>query len=165
MSDESWSDVMEKERKRHAVPPVSDKVIPLHAVEDDALLPGYGDPYQAAGNPSHGSLTHLVVIMGKEGFQANGKAYRFFQYVHLDSDTDLSFTKSGQVMTLRFAGLKPVEIIVPGRNLLRICHQIHNHKIPWIRVADRDFIPADGVAGNESIITDIRIRPTISDPE
>ena len=69
--------------------------------------------------PNGESLTRLVCIMGRDGFQPGGKAYRFFQYVHLDSDTDFGFTKDGQAVTLRFAGMKPVAVIVRGRNLLR----------------------------------------------
>jgi hypothetical protein len=148
MSAESWNDVLE--RTRRAAPPAS--AVGLHAVEGNVLLPGYGDPYRAAGPESSESLTRLACIMGKEGFQPGGKAYRFFQYVHLDSDTDFGFTKDGQIITLRFAGMNPVLVVIRGRNLLRICDAIHLHRIPWIRVADRDF--ADGQL---EIITAIEI--------
>ena len=150
MSGESWDDVLETTRRGGS--PASDRVVSLHAADGNALLPGYGDPYKAAALPSNDSLTRLVCIMGKEGFQPGGKAYRFFQYVHLDSDTDFGFTKDGQVMTLRFAGMNPVLVIVRGRNLLRICDYIHLHRMPWIRVADRDF-----AAGQKEIITGIEI--------
>jgi hypothetical protein len=150
MSGESWDEVLEKSRRGPV--PASEKVVSLHAVEGDPLLPGDGDPYKAAGMQSTGSLTRLCCIMGREGFQPGGKAYRFFQYVHLDSDTDFGFTKEGQVVTLRFAGLHPVVVIVRGRNLLRICDYIHLHRLPWIRVADRDF-----AEGSKEIITSIDI--------
>jgi hypothetical protein len=150
MSGETWDDVLEKTRR--AAPPSSDGAVSLPAAEGNALLPGYGDPYKAAAPPSNEGLTRLCCIMGKEGFQPGGKAYRFFQYVHLDSDTDLGFTKDGQAITLRFAGMNPVLVIVRGRNLLRICDTIHLHRMPWIRVADRDF-----AEGQKEIITAIEI--------
>jgi hypothetical protein len=150
MSGETWDDVLEQTRRD--TPSASDKVVSLHAADGNALLPGYRDKYKAAAMPSNDSLTRLCCIMGKEGFQPGGKAYRFFQYVHLDSDTDFGFTKDGQVITLRFAGMKTVLVIVHGRNLLRICDYIHLHRMPWIRVADRDF-----ATGQNEIITGIEI--------
>jgi hypothetical protein len=150
MSGETWDDVLEKTRR--AAAPASDWSVSLHAAEGSSPLPAYGDPYQAAGVPSNDSLTRLCCIMGKDGFQPGGKAYRFFQYVHLDSDTDFGFTKDGQAITLRFAGMNPVLVIVRGRNLLRICDAIHLHRMPWIRVADRDF-----AEGSKEIITAIEI--------
>jgi hypothetical protein len=150
MSGETWDDVLEKTRRG----PVgaSEKGVSLRAAEGESLLPGDGDPYKAAGMQSNESLTRLCLIMGRESFQAGGKPYRFFQYVHLDSDTDFGFTKDGQVITLRFAGLNPVIVIVKGRNLLRICDYIHLHRLPWIRVADRDF-----AEGSKEIITSIEV--------
>jgi hypothetical protein len=150
MSAESWNDVLE--RTRRVAPPTSDSAVSVQVAQGNTLLRGYGDPCKAAGPESNESLTRLVCIMGKEGFQPGGKAYRFFQYVHLDSDTDFGFTKDGQVFTLRFAGMNPVMVVVHGRNLLRICDSIHLHRMPWIRVADRDF--ADG---QKEIITAIEI--------
>ena len=150
MSAESWNDVLE--RTRRVAPPASDRAVSPYQPEANAAFPGYGDPYKAAGPESSESLTRLVCIMGKEGFQPGGKAYRFFQYVHLDSDTDFGLTKDGQVIRLRFVGLNPVLVIIRGRNLLRICDSIHLHRMPWIRVADRDF--ADG---QKEIITAIEI--------
>ena len=155
MSDESWSDVLEKTRR--AAVPSSDKVVSLHAVQGDSILPGYGDEYKAFSMPDNGSLTRLCCIMGRDGFQPGGKAYRFFQYVHLDSDADLTFTRDGQVMTLRFAGMKPVEIVLRGRNLLRICDYIQLHRIAWIREADRDFVDDEAGGKNQPIITAIQI--------
>ena len=158
MPGDSWNDLLDQTRPV-AAPPGPDKVTRLAPPGDDAALPAYGDPYKAAGMPDPNPLTRLCCIMGREGFQPGGKAYRFFQYVHLDSDTDLGFTKDGQVITLRFAGAsKMVEIKVFGRNLLRICDDIHLHRMPWIRVADRDFKAADGVPDNKPVITEIRIE-------
>jgi hypothetical protein len=40
----------------------------------------------------------------------------------------------------------------PLTNLLRICDTIHLHRMPWIRVADRDF-----AEGSKEIITAIEV--------
>ncbi|WP_422929693.1 hypothetical protein [Singulisphaera sp. PoT] len=155
MPAESWEDVLDRTR-RPAVPATEGEGRHQGA-EQDALLPSQSDPYKAAGSPFKGSLTRLACVMGKEGFQTGGKAYRFFQYVHLDSDSEFGFSKDGQYFTLRFAGLAPVLITVRGRNLLRICDQIQLHKIPWIRLADRDFFAADGGPNDQPVITEIRV--------
>jgi len=42
-------------------------------------------------------------------------------------------------MTSRFLSPLPKLIVVEGRNLLRICADIQWHRMPWVRVADRDF--------------------------
>jgi hypothetical protein len=133
-----------------------DRVARLTPSSDD-VLPSASDPYQAHGLPANNPLTRLCVVMGREGFQAGGTAYRFFQYVHLDSDTGLGFTPQGQVLTLRFAGMKPVSVTIRGRNLLRLCDYLHLHRVPWIRVADRDFQATDGSGDNEPIITGLEV--------
>jgi hypothetical protein len=157
MSDDStWSDVLE--RKSRAASAVSDKVVPLHALDDESLLPDVGSDYKAAAVQNNGGLARLACVMGRKGFQPGGKAYRVFQYMHLDSDADFSFTKDGQEMTFRFVGLTPVEITVRGRNLLRIFDYIQLHRIAWIREADRDFVAGDETARNTPIITSIGIE-------
>jgi hypothetical protein len=155
MPGESWNDVLDKTRPAAAGRP-DQATSPV--LSDEAALPAAGDPYRAAAMPAPDTLTRLCCIMGQEGFQKGGKAYRYFQYVHLDSDTDLGFTGQGQVITLRFAGSKLVELRILGRNLLAICEYIHLHRMPWIRVADRDFRAADGEPGNKPVITEIRIE-------
>jgi hypothetical protein len=161
VAGESWNDMLDKTTvsgRTQASPHGPDKVA-SPAPGDDAGLPGPGDPYKAAGTPEHQAMTRLCCIMGREGFEKGGKAYRYFQYVHLDSDTYLGFTEQGQVIALRFAGgSKMVEVKVYGRNLLAICDAIHQHRLPWIRVADRDFRPGDGVPDHKPFITEIRIE-------
>src|SRR4051794_41370945 len=53
------------------------------AAEKEAKLPAFDDDYVAAGNPEHGEVSRLVLVMGKEGFAAGATAYRFLQYVHI----------------------------------------------------------------------------------
>jgi hypothetical protein len=136
----------------------SDNLAVHEPAEDDALLPSPGDAYKAMALASNKSLTRLCIVMGKEGFRAGAKAYRFYQYVHLDSDTDFGFTEDGQQFTLRFAGQEPKELVVRGRNLLKCCDYIHLHRMSWIRVADRDFRREDGTADMEPVIRSIDIR-------
>jgi hypothetical protein len=155
MSDK-WDDVIERERRKTAAP---GKVLPLLS-PDLSALPGPGDDYKAAAVPANGELTRLWCIMGKDQFRAGGKPYRFFQYVHLDSDGEVGFDQHGQVLSFRFSGMTPVLITVRGRNLIQICDYISLHRLPWIRVADRDFLPGEAMdaGGNPvPIITGITI--------
>jgi hypothetical protein len=156
MSGERWDEMLEQARggSTPAMDTANGRVVP---VAEESLLPGPGDPYRAAGMPDTQPLTRLCCIMSRDGFQKGGQAYRYFQYVHLDSNTSLGFTEQGQVITLRFAGSKTVEVRIVGRNLLRICDGIHQHRIPWLRVADRDF-RGSGEPGNSPVITGISVE-------
>ena len=40
---------------------------------------------------------------------------------------------------VRFAGLKSVQVTIRGRNLWRLYDYLHQHRMPWIMRADRDF--------------------------
>ncbi len=155
MSGESWDEVLEKARSKAPA-----RVMPLHPAEGDALLPGWDSPYKAAAHPDHHALVRFVCIMGKDSYRPGGTPWRFFQYVHKDSNTGLSLGDQGHVMTLRFIGSAPTKIIVKGPNLLRICDYIHLHRIAWIRVCDpeRDFVFLEEARGKKTeIITSIKI--------
>jgi len=89
--------------------------------------------------------------LGKNG-------YRSFQYVHLDSDSTFE-QRSGQVITLRFAGTKIMQVTITGRNLWRLFDYLHQHRMPWIMVADRDF-----AADSEPVITRIAIAEVTTSP-
>lgn len=159
MSVESWEDVLERKSRTASV--AADNVIPLHPIESESLLPDERAEYTAAAVQSNKGLARLVCVMGRAGFQPGGKAYRAFQYMHLDSDASFGYTKDGQEMVFRFVGLTPLEVTVRGRNLLRIFDYIQLHRIAWIREADRDF--EDGEAVDEKgrplpIITSIVIN-------
>ena len=140
-------------------------MIPLHGVEGDSALPGLDDPYQAVSRVTGHPETCLCIIMGDAGFKDGGKAYRFFQYVHLNSNTDFGFTRDRhgqtlQVMTLRFTDIEPVVVIIRGVNLLRACHNIHKHRIAWIRLLEtgRAFPSGELDRGKKAeIITSIEI--------
>ena len=92
-------------------------------------------------SPRTTAVTRLVVFMGKDGVKPDATAYCFFQYVHLD-EGEFGFTANGeQWFAFLFSGRRPKLLTVHGRNLRRICDYISLHRMPWIRLADRDFRP------------------------
>ena len=142
MSDKSWDEVMAAERRKAAS--MTEKVVPLHAVEGDAALPGPDDLYQAVRYSSQAEVC-LCVIMGASAFRDGSEPYRFFQYVHLNSNATLGFThdRHGEVLhevTLRFTDIQPTKLILRGHNLLKICHNINRHRVGWIRLRERGRI-------------------------
>ncbi len=119
---------------------------PDHLAPDLVDLDG---AYQAHARASNKPVQALHCVLGKDGV-------RSFQYVHLDSDSLFQLTTSGQAIVVRFAGLKPFQVTIRGRNLWRLYDYLHQHRMPWIRLADRDF--ADD---KESIITAIAIEEVV----
>jgi len=135
MSDK-WDDVIEREKRKAAALPEHRFLAP-HAVEGEAALPDPDDPYKAVASISNGREEVFCIILGRQSRDDGEKVYRFFQYVHMASDTGLAFAgDGGHIMELRFVGPEPVTIIVHGTDLLRACHLIHRHRIAWIRLFD-----------------------------
>lgn len=166
MSGKSWDDVMEKERAK-ALSPSGNVVSLFPDVDENATLPDAETEYKASSFQASRPLVRLCCIMGRKEFAAGGTPYRAFQYVHLDSDSGFGFEGSGQVMTLRFAGMLPATITIRGRNLLRIWDYIQLHRMAWIRVADRDFEDAEAVDEKGRplpFITGIEIVPVLPLP-
>jgi hypothetical protein len=126
------------------------------AAERDAKLPGFDDPYQAAGHPENGELSRLVLVMGKDGFKPGGTAYLIMQYVHISMGR-FGFLDDGQWFDFVFADVQPKLVTARGRNLVRICDYLSLRRMPWIRQADRDFWRGDGVADTEPIITRLEV--------
>jgi hypothetical protein len=125
--------------------------------ERSAALPATGDPYKAAGSVDSGELCRLVLILGKDGFKAGGKAYVFLQYVHLGSG-EFGFGAGEQVFRFVISDLAPKLVTVRGRNLLQLADAIAQRRLAWIRQADRDFMPPDGALGDEPFITHIGVE-------
>lgn len=126
------------------------------SAEKNAVLPTLTTEYKAAGTPESGELSRLVLVMGKDGFKPGGTAYFFIQYVHL-SLGEFSFTPTGQRCRFLIADVQPKLLTLDGRNLLRTCDQIALRRIPWLRLADRDFRPGDDADASEPIILGLEL--------
>ena len=85
----------------------------------------------------------IHVFNGKEDTSA-------FQYQHLGFER---FSADGTSFVIEFNIPEKWRMSVSGRNLWRIFVNLHQHKIEWIRKADRDF--ADE---NQPVITGIVIE-------
>lgn len=73
-------------------------------VASDNLAPDLVDldgAYQAHARAANKPVQSIHCVLGKDGV-------RSFQYVHLDSDSQFRTINSGQVIVVRFAGLKSV---------------------------------------------------------
>lgn len=118
--------------------------------EDDSGLPSLKEgEYQPHARPANKPLygIHFVTPSGD---------VRTFQYVHLDSGSQFA---AGRI-TLVFMGMDPVRVIIEGRNLWRLYDYIHQHRMPWVMVASRDFVK-DG----ETIVTQVTYAQVKADSE
>jgi hypothetical protein len=114
----------------------------------DRELPDAAAPYQAHGRAVNKPVYTLHCCLGKDG-------YRSFQYMHLDSDSAFGIEFTGHVISLRFAGVKIMQVTIRGRNLWQLYDYLHQHRIPWVMRVDRDF--ADGT-DKQVVITAIEIE-------
>jgi hypothetical protein len=121
---------------------------PKSEAESHSELPDTSAPYQAHGRAANKPVYTLHCCLGKNG-------YRSFQYMHLDSDSTFSIDHKGHVISMRFVGTKIVQVTIRGRNLWRLYDYLHQHRLPWVMLADRDF--ADG-ADKQVVITTIEIE-------
>jgi len=144
---------------------------PENSDRDDEIvtLAAKGGEYKASGRPANKALPRFFVFFSKSGYAIGKKAAKQFQYVEMDSDGDdedgcgFGFTESGQEFSIKVAGSKQWKLTVRGRNLWEIYDYLTLHRMPWIRVADRDFADADDAAGQKPIILSIEIRELSSD--
>jgi hypothetical protein len=111
----------------------------------DTELPDLAAGYQAHARPSNRPVYSLHCVRGKQGVQS-------FQYVHLDSASKFEADDRGHVLSLRFCGSRHWEITIRGRNLWRLYDYIHQHRMPWVQQADRDF-----AADKEPIVSAISV--------
>lgn len=112
---------------------------------DDLDLPNGEMPYKAYSRPAEKPVYTLHCCLGKDG-------YRSFQYVHLDSESKFEFGPS-QIIRIRFAGSRTTQLTLRGRNLNLLFDYLHQHRVRWIMVADRDF-----AADVEAVITELKIE-------
>lgn len=64
---------------------------------------------------------------------------RSFQNVHLDSDITLENLATEQKITLRFIGMKVHKVTLHGRKLRHLFELLTQHRVAWVRAADRDM--------------------------
>jgi hypothetical protein len=97
--------------------------------EDDLELPVLGDgedrPFGRA-RPKPCYSLHVI--------RPNGEV-QTFQYFQLDG---MSEYKAGEIR-LRFIGAKVWDVLIEGRKLWELYDYIHQHRMPWLRIAARDF--------------------------
>jgi hypothetical protein len=111
-------------------------------VEDEQGLPDLqGEGYQPHARPSAKAVFALHVIFPNGTVQS-------FQYQHLDSASRYL----NESIELRFLGAKILQVTLRGRNLWKLYDYLHQHRMAWLRVADRD-LAQDG----ETIITGVAI--------
>lgn len=122
------------------------ETIPGAAITEDYDLPDLGGTYKAHARASNKPVYTLHCLKGREGIFS-------YQYVHMDSNARFQATDKGQQITIRFAGLKPVELIIRGRNLWRFYDYLFQHRMPWVMQADRDM-----AQDREPVVTAIEIR-------
>ena len=133
--------------------------------EQPGLGPSLADGYRAAGNPERREITRLVVIMGKDGFKPDAAAWHIFQYAHLDEGKGGFAANGEQWFSFLFSGRQPKVLTIWGRNLQHHADYISRHRMPWIRLADRDFRPGDDAPDDAPIITRVRIEDWQPVPE
>lgn len=80
-------------------------------------------------------------------FTQDGKC-RTFEYADLRSRCGDDQDFEPNRFTLSFLGIKPMEVEVVGRDLWPLYDYIHQHRMPWVMVAARDFATND-----ETIVT------------
>jgi hypothetical protein len=127
--------------------------------ETEPAWPSLADPYKAAGNPDGDPLPRLVVVMGRDRFQPGDEpAYYTLQYSDMGTG-EYGFAADGQWFRIPFYEAGGSRLLTAhGRNIFRIGDSISLGRMPWIRMADRDFRPGDGQDADEPIFTRITVE-------
>jgi hypothetical protein len=112
------------------------------AEEDNGLPDLQGTGYLPHARPAAKAVFALHVIFPNGTVQS-------FQYQHLDSASRYL----NESIELRFLGARITQVVLRGRNLWKLYDYLHQHRITWLRVADRD-LAHDG----ETIITGVFIE-------
>jgi hypothetical protein len=119
--------------------PAADVVTDLHgelAIEHLAPLPRPGDEYKAHARAANKPVLTIRFLLADA-------AIRGFPYANLDGvDLAAGGAPGGApAIVLRFAGLRPTEATLEGRNLDRLYDMLGHHRIAWVRELPtrRDF--------------------------
>ena len=129
------------------------------AAESETFWPTLTDAYKAAGTPDTDAIPRLVVVMGRDRFKpGGGTAYYALPYSDMGVG-EFGFEADGQ--WFRFPFNEPGRRVILKAAMAR--HPapgdyISLRRMPWIRLADRDFRPADGLSDDEPIFTQIEVE-------
>ena len=126
----------------------SEKVTPsaideLPAIEDATLPDPASDYDKAWGNARVKPTATLHCVLGSAGYES-------FTYAHLAANHKFRFGKQQEII-LQFIDGKRWQVIIRGRNMLKLYDYILQCRMPWVRKADRDF------ETDKPIVTDIQI--------
>jgi hypothetical protein len=127
--------------------------------ESEPLWPSLNDPYTAAGTPDSEAIPRLVVVMGRDRFKpGGGTVYYALPYSDMGVG-EFGFDADGQWFWFPFnePGRRLI-LKAHGRGILRAGDYISLRRMPWIRLADRDFRSGDVAGGDEPIFTRIEVE-------
>jgi hypothetical protein len=120
-------------------------------LEDLAHLPLPGDPYRAHAMPVD-QPQHMLCLLFR------GVGFKLLSYGNLDSVDFEPSAKPGEgpALVLLFAGLRPCEVRLTGRNLRPLGASLRQHRIAWVRehTGGMPALDDDGM-----IVASIRLSP------
>lgn len=120
------------------------------------------DVYKAAGTPDNDAIPRLVVVMGRDRFKAGDQPAYYTLPYHDMGVGEYGFGKDGQWFRIPFNEPGRSRLLeAHGRNILGIGDYISLYRMPWIRLADRDFRPGDGEDDDTPIFTHISVEEVI----
>lgn len=131
-----------KRGRNGELPDVPDDIPSLEDVTIPDADSEYNKPY---GNVRRVAVPTLHCIRGKEGYDS-------FTYQSLGRRHSFKHVASGHEIVLEFVDGERTRVTIRGRNLLKLYDYILQHRMPYVREADRDF-----ANGREPIITAIVI--------
>jgi hypothetical protein len=149
----------EKNGKVEALPKPTPYLRATARTETEPAWPSLADPYRAAGTPDNDALTRLVVVMGRDRFKP-GDAPAYYTLLYHDMGTgEYGFEADGQWFRIPFHESGKQRLLeAHGRSILRIGDYISLGRMPWIRLADRDFRPGDGADADTPIFTHLSVE-------
>jgi hypothetical protein len=129
--------------------------------ETEPGWPGLGELYRAAGNPDNDAIARLVVVMGGDRFKPGDQPAYYTLPYHDMGIGEYGFDKDGQWFRIPFHESGRTRLLAArGCGIFRIGDYISLSRMPWIRLADRDFRPGDGEDADAPVFTHISVEET-----
>ena len=108
--------------------PKVEEAAPAAAVPDKVdPLPKPGDPYKVAGRPSN--KADLTIHFVTRDYSYEGFSYADFERVRL---LPSERPNGGPVLIVRFHGSVITDVVIEGRYLHSLYHDIGIHRLPWV---------------------------------